>query len=64
MTREEFKNWMYENYWVGTRCESIGPDLLDNVLAWAGRMSDEEMYDFLCFMFDFVPESVLRKVTY
>lgn len=64
MSREEFKNWMYENYYVGSRDDSIGPDLMDNILSYAGRMSDEDMYHFLCFMFDFVPESVIRKVEY
>lgn len=64
MTREEFKEWLYENYDVGSRCDSMGPDLVDNILAWAGRLSDKEMYDFLCFMFDDVPESILRRVTY
>lgn len=64
MTREEFKAWLHENYHVGSRESSMGPELVENILAWAGRMSDEDMYDFLCFMFDDVPESVIRRVTY
>lgn len=50
MTRDELKTWIYQNYNVGCKADSMGPDLLDRVLAWAGQYSDEEMREFLSFM--------------
>lgn len=50
MTRDELQDWIYRNYHVGTNSDSMGPDLLDRVLEWAGRYSDEEMREFLSFM--------------
>lgn len=50
MTRDELKTWIYQNYNVGGNDDSMGPDLLDRVLEWAGRYSDEEMREFLSFM--------------
>lgn len=50
MTRDELRDWICQNYHVGTTSDSMGPDLLDRVLAWAGRYSNEEMREFLSFM--------------
>lgn len=66
MTRDELRSWIYEHYNVGARCDSLGPDLLDNILAWAGRYSDEEMRAFLGAMLpdDEDLQKLIECVTY
>ena len=64
MTRDEFRAWLYENYNVGDRCYSMGPTLVDNILHYAGILSDEDMHTFLGEMFDDVPDEIIDSITF
>lgn len=64
MDKEEFRQWIYDNYHVpGNNC-TLAPAMLDGILEYAGNMEGEEQYNFLCDMFPSLPESVIRTVSY
>lgn len=64
MNKEEFKQWIYDNYNVpGDNC-TLAPQMLDGILDYAWNMQGEEQYNFLCDMLTSLPESVIRRVSY
>ena len=65
MDKDEFRQWIYENYNVpGDNC-TLAPAMLDGILDYAENMEEgEEQYHFFCDMFSSLPESVLRRVSY
>lgn len=65
MDKEEFRQWIYDNYNVpGNNC-TLAPQMLDGILDYADNMEDgEEQYHFLCSMFPSLPESIIRSVSY
>lgn len=62
MNKEEFEQWIYENYTIGEN--PMARELLKNVLEEAEGMDEGEQYNYLCRMIPQVPESVIRKVYY
>lgn len=64
MSKDEFKQWIYDNYNVpGNNC-TLAPQMLDSILDYAEGMEEVEQHYFLCAMFPSLPESVIRKVSY
>lgn len=64
MDKEEFRQWIYDNYHVpGDNC-TLAPAMLDGILDYAENMIGEEQYNFLCDMFPSLPESIIRTVSY
>ena len=64
MSKDEFRQWIYDNYNVpGDNC-TLAPAMLDGILDYAEGMEPEEQYSFLCTMFPSLPESILRRVEY
>lgn len=64
MDKDEFRQWIYDNYNVpGNNC-TLAPAMLDGILDYAEGMDGEEQYHFLFEMFPSLPESVLRRVSY
>ena len=64
MSKDEFRQWIYDNYNVpGDNCTQA-PAMLDGILDYAEGMEPEEQYSFLCTMFPSLPESILRRVEY
>lgn len=64
MSKDEFRQWIYDNYNVpGDNC-TLAPAMLDGILDYAEGKDTEQRYNFLCAMFPSLPESVLRRVEY
>lgn len=64
MNKEEFRQWIYDNYNVpGNNC-TLAPAMLDGILDYAEAIGSEEQYHFFCAVFPSLPESVLRRVEY
>ena len=64
MSKDEFRQRIYDNYNVhGDNC-TLAPAMLDSILDYAEGIGPEEQYIFLCAMFPSLPESVLRRVEY
>lgn len=65
MDKDEFRQWIYDNYNVpGDNC-TLAPQMLDGILDYADNMeAGEEQYLFLCSMFPSLPESIIRSVSY
>ena len=56
MSKDEFRQWIYDNYNVpGDNC-TLAPAMLDGILDYAEGMEPEEQYSFLCTMFPSLPE--------
>ena len=50
MDKDEFRQWIYDNYNVpGNNC-TLAPAMLDGILDYAENMEGEEQYHFLCEM--------------
>lgn len=64
MDKEEFRQWIYDNYNVpGNNC-TLAPQMLDSILDYAEGMEETQQYEFLCAMFPTLPESIIRTVSY
>lgn len=64
MSKEEFRDWIYENYNVpGNNC-TLAPSMLDGILEWAENMDREERLRFFETVFPNLPDRVLRRVDY
>lgn len=64
MDKDDFRQWIYDNYHVpGNNC-TLAPSMLDGILDYAEGMEGEAQYNFLCGMFPSLPESVIRTVSY
>lgn len=64
MSKEEFRDWIYENYNVpGNNC-TLAPSMLDGILEWAESMDGEERLRFFETVFPDLPDQVLRRVDY
>lgn len=64
MNKEEFRQWIYDNYNVpGNNC-TLAPAILDGILDYAEAMEPEEQYNFFFAAFPSLPESVIRRVEY
>lgn len=64
MDKQEFRQWIYDNYNVpGDNC-TLAPGMLDNILDYADGMDEIAQYDFLCRMLPSLPDSIIRKVSY
>lgn len=64
MDKQQFRQWIYDNYNVPDNNCTMGPAMLDNILDYAEEMESEEQYRFLCTMLTSLPESVIRTVSY
>lgn len=62
MNKQEFAQWIYENYTIGDN--SMARELLENVIDEADGMSETEQYEYLSRMIPQVPDNVIRKVCY
>lgn len=64
MNKEEFRQWIYDNYNVpGNNC-TLAPSMLDGILDYAGRMKKRDRHNFLCEMLPSLPEGIIRRVCY
>ena len=64
MNKDEFRQWIYDNYNVpGDNC-TLGPTMLDAILDYAEGMEENEQYRFLCRMLVEIPRRIIRKVRY
>lgn len=64
MNKQEFRQWIYDNYHVpGNNC-TLAPGMLDGILEYAEGMGEAEQYNFFCTVFPSLPESIIRTVTY
>lgn len=64
MSKEEFKQWIYDNYNVPRDNCTLAPAMLDAILDYAEGMESEVQYDFLCTMFPSLPDNIISKVSY
>lgn len=67
MSKDEFRQWIYDNYNVpGNNC-TLAPSMLDGILDYAEEIAaaqgQAEQYEFLCRMFPSLPESVIRQLS-
>lgn len=66
MNKDEFRQWIYDNYNVPSNNCTLAPQMLDNILDYAeeitGREGGSEGYLFLCRMLPSLPESIIRRV--
>ncbi|MBR1616322.1 MAG: hypothetical protein IJ673_12730 [Treponema sp.] len=46
MNKEEFRQWIFDNFNVGNNC-TIGPGLLDSILDHADGMEPDEQQEYL-----------------
>ena len=64
MNKEEFRQWIYDNYNVpGNNC-TLAPAMLDGILDHAEAMEPEEQYNVFLAVCPSLPESVIRRVEY
>ena len=64
MNKEEFRQWIYDNYNVpGNNC-TLAPAMLDGILDYAEGMSDKERFSFLVCTLSPLPHHILRDVSY
>lgn len=64
MDKEEFKQWIYDNYNVpGNNC-TLAPSMLDGILDYAESMESDERFDFFSTVFPSLPERIFRWVSY
>lgn len=64
MEKDEFRQWIYDNYNVPADNCTLAPSMLDAILDYSDGMQEQEQHSFLCKMFQTLPESVIRKVCY
>ena len=64
MNKEEFRDWIYENYNVPGDNTTLAPDMLDGILEWAEGMSGEDRLRFFKTVFPDLPHQVLLQVFY
>lgn len=50
MNKEEFRQWIFDNFHVGNNC-TMGPGLLDAILDHAEGMEPDEQQEYLKEMF-------------
>lgn len=62
MSKDEFRQWIYDNYNVPCDKWTLAPSMLDGILEWGESLEPKEQYRFLCMVFPRLPESVLRRV--
>jgi len=62
MNRQEFEQWVFENYTINEN--PMARELLTNIFNYADGMGETEQYDFLCRMIPQVPEQMIRQVHY
>lgn len=64
MSKNEFRQWIYDNYNVpGNNC-TLAPNMLDGILDYAEEMEAQERFEFFCCVFPSFPSTVLRSVSY
>lgn len=66
MNKDEFKQWIYDNYHVPADNCTLAPQMLDNILDYAediaAAQGQAEQYEFLCRMLPSLPERIIRRV--
>jgi hypothetical protein len=62
MDKNEFAQWIYENYTIDEN--PMAREMLENILEYAEGMDENEQYLYLNRMIPQVPESIIRKVSY
>lgn len=66
MNKDEFRQWIYDNYHVPADNCTLAHDMLDGILDYAediaAAQGQAEQYEFLCRMFPQFPESIIRRV--
>lgn len=64
MGKEEFEQWIYDNYNVpGNNC-TLAPSMLEGILDYAEGMEEQEQFEFFCCVFPSLPSDILRAVLY
>lgn len=64
MDKQQFRQWIYDNYNVpGNNC-TLAPSMLDGILDYAEGMEPDEQYNFLCIVLPDLPESIIRRVEF
>lgn len=64
MNKEEFRQWIYDNYNVpGNNC-TLAPDMLDGILDYAEEMGEQERFEFFCCVLPSLPSDILHSVSY
>ncbi len=62
MNKEEFRQWIYDNYNVpGNNC-TLAHSMLDGILEWGRCLDEMTQYHFLRTVFPSLPGSILRQV--
>lgn len=66
MDKQEFNQFLVDEYMNGEETEENQKEreLISNILDKAEGMEEIEQYKFLCKMFSYVPEAIIRKVYY
>lgn len=62
MNKDEFRQWIYDNYNVPANNCTLAPQMLDNILDYAEDIAVAEQYEFLCRMLPSLPERIIRRV--
>lgn len=64
MGKDEFRQWIYDNYNVpGDNC-TMAPAMLDGILDYADGMDGEQRLDLFKAVFPSLPEDIIRRVDY
>lgn len=61
MSKEEFIQYVYENYTIDTN--PMARELFENVLTYAEGLCEQAQYEFLCAVIPQVPERIIARVT-
>ncbi len=61
MDKQQFIQWVYENYTINEN--AMARELFENVLNYAEGLCEQERYEFLCAVIPQVPERIIARVT-
>ena len=62
MNREQFWQWIIENYNLPDNNCTMAPSLLSAILDFAEVLEGDEQYRFLCSMLPQIPDEIIKRV--
>ena len=64
MGKDDFKQYIVDNFNVPYSNYTLAPAMLDGILDFAEGMESAEQYNFFCKMFPSLPEQIIECVSY
>lgn len=62
MDRDQFWQWIVENYNLPDDNCTLAPSMLASILDYAEELEGIEQYKFLCRMLSDIPRRIIKKV--